>query len=264
MTEFRRRHRAPTLLLLFALASTAVLVVTLYLRTSSSVAITTRVTPIYDPPVLAGQVAWNYCGGGVYARHDDTIVLTSSGHCAPEGETAYDPDGQGGVAGVWGPIAESATCPYAGHTCAASDMNYLIMAADRIPWGHLNEIDMGAGGYRVVAPGERPLGCDEVKVDDRVEIAARGVYREGRVLQKGEYLKPAEQDSVYFACIVATSVEASTGDSGGAVLVRGVPAGVVARGFGGLAGFTPLGTGLAELGVTMCDTPNCGLTPPPG
>jgi hypothetical protein len=44
------------------------------------------------------------------------------------------------------------------------------------------------------------------------------------------------------------------------VLIRGLPAGVVARRFGDLLGFTPLGSGLAELGLTMCDSPNCGLT----
>src|SRR5664279_1297783 len=37
-----------------------------------------RTTPVYDPPVLAGQQLWNVCAGGFYARHGDTIVLTST------------------------------------------------------------------------------------------------------------------------------------------------------------------------------------------
>jgi hypothetical protein len=225
------------------------------------VTIAPRVTPVYDPPVLAGLMAWGYCGGGVYARREATIVLTSSGHCAPEGTTANDPDGVG-VAGVWGPISHAASCPHAGYRCTASDMNYLIVAADRIPWGHLNEIDMGTGGYRVVAPDTKPLDCEDVQVADPVEFGARGVFRKGTVLGKDEYLKPAILDPVYFPCIVLADVHVATGDSGGVVLVRGVPAGVASRRFGDLLGFTPLGSGLTELGVTMCDSPNCGLTPP--
>jgi hypothetical protein len=241
------------------LASSALLVEAIYWWTTGPVTISLRVTPVYDPPVLAGQMAWPGCAAGVYARIAETIVLTSSGHCAPEGDIALDPDGKGGLAGVWGPIAQEATCPYAGHTCAAADMNYLIVAADRIPWGHLDEIDMGGGGYRVVVPGTRPLGCGEIQLNDPVEIDGRGVYRRGRVLEKGEYLKPADQDPVYFPCIVAANIQVATGDSGGVVLVRGVPAGVVARRFGDLLGFTPLDTGLAELGLTMCDSPDCGV-----
>ena len=87
-----------------------------------------RTTPVYDPPVLAGQQLWGACAGGFYARHGDTIVLTSTGHCTTEGTVAYDPDGTT-VRGVFGPAARDATCPYPGHTCASSDINYLVVAA---------------------------------------------------------------------------------------------------------------------------------------
>jgi len=73
-------------------------------------------------------------------------VLTSSPHCGDEGSVVRDQ----GVAGPW---AQDATCPYAGHTCHASDMNYIVVAQDRIPWGHLNVIDLGVGGYRILEPG---------------------------------------------------------------------------------------------------------------
>src|SRR5690348_9642165 len=108
---------------------------------------THRTTPVYDPPVLAGQPVWGYCSGGIYARLGERIVLTSTGHCAPEGTVATDPDGVG-VRGVFGPPARDATCPYPGHVCASSDINYLVVAPNRIPWGHLNLVDMGSGGYR--------------------------------------------------------------------------------------------------------------------
>jgi hypothetical protein len=104
-----------------------------------------RTTPVYDPPVLAGQQLWGYCSGGFYARHGDTIVLTSTGHCTTEGTVAYDPDGVT-VRGVFGPAALDASCPYPGHSCAASDLNYLIVAKDRVPWGHLNVVDLGTAG----------------------------------------------------------------------------------------------------------------------
>jgi hypothetical protein len=224
-----------------------------------------RVSPVYDPPVLAGQMAsftWpEWCAGGVYGRHGDTIVLTSSGHCAPEGDTLYDPT-DGSVDGVWGPISYAASCAHPGYRCTASDMNYLIVDPNRIPWGHLNEIDMGVGGYRVIAPGTTPLDCHDVRVGDEVEFDGRDFYRAGQVIGQREYLPPKSLDPIYFPCITLADIKAATGDSGGIVLVNGQLAGIASRRFGDLLGFTPLGSGLAELGVTLCDTPNCGLTPP--
>jgi hypothetical protein len=226
---------------------------------AGALTVPSRSTPVYDPPVLAGQFLWGLCSGGVYARLDDMIVLTSSAHCAGEGTVATDPDGTG-ERGVFGPAARDAGCPYPDHTCAASDVNYMIVAAGRIPSGHLNEIDMGAGGYRTIAAGTSALGCDDIAVGDPVEIDGRGVYRSGHVLEKGDNLKPASQDPAYFPCMIAADIGVAAGDSGGVVLVRGIPAGVSSRSFGGSLGFTPLREGLVELGLSMCDTPGCGLS----
>ncbi len=218
-----------------------------------------RTTAVYDPPVLAGQQLWGVCAGGFYARRGDTIVLTSTGHCTREGTVAYDPDGTT-IRGVFGPPARDATCPYPGHTCAASDMNYLVVAEDRIPWGHLNVVDLGTAGYRVIPPGTRPLGCADIAIGDEVEVDGRNIYRRGTVVEKGANLHP--KDSAYFPCMIATRIDAAVGDSGGAVLVRGIPAGVSSRSFGGLLGFTPLAEGLAQLGLELCTEPDCGLAPP--
>jgi len=218
-----------------------------------------RSTLQYDPPVLAGQQLWGACAGGFYARRGDTIVLTSSGHCTSEGTVAYDADGTT-VRGVFGPAAQDASCPYAGHTCSASDMNYLVVARDRIPWGHLNVLDLGTAGYRIVAQGTRPLACGDIAIGDGVEINGRDVYRTGTVAEKGEYLHA--EDGTYFPCMIAAHLQVSAGDSGGAVLVRGIPAGVTSRSFGGLLGFTPLAEGLADLELDLCTTPDCGLTRP--
>jgi hypothetical protein len=224
-----------------------------------------RVTPIYDPPVLAGQEAsttWpGWCSGGVYGRHGDQIVLTSSGHCSADGQTDYDA-ADGSVIGVFGPISEAATCAHPGYRCTASDMNYLIVAPDHIPWGHLNEVDMGVGGYRVIEPGTVPLECKDVHVGDEVEFDGRKIYRAGQVLWQSRYLPPVNLDPIYFPCITVADIHAATGDSGGIVLVNGQLAGIASRRSGDLLGFTPLGSGLGELGVTLCDTPDCGLTPP--
>ena len=216
-----------------------------------------RTTPVYDPPVLAGQPLWGLCTGGFYARRGETIVLTSTGHCTTEGTVAYDADGTT-VRGVFGPAARDATCPYPGHVCAASDLNYLVVATDRIPWGHLNVVDLGTAGYRVIAPGTRPLACADVAIGDPVEIDGRGVYRSGTVAEKGENLN--DGDGAYFPCMIAARIPVAIGDSGGAVLVRGIPAGVTSRSFAGNLGFTPLAEGLAELGLELCTTPDCGLT----
>ncbi len=215
-----------------------------------------RTTPVHDPPVLAGQHLWGLCAGGFYARRGDTIVLTSSGHCTTEGTVAYEPD-LVTVRGVFGPAARDETCPYPDHTCAASDMNYLVVAADRIPWGHLNLVDMGTGGYRTVAPGTAPLACTDIAIGDPVEINGRNIHRTGTVAEIGEYLHA--DDGSYFPCMVAAHVQVGVGDSGGAVFVRGIPAGVTSRSFGGLLGFTPLAEGLAQLGLELCTTPDCGL-----
>jgi hypothetical protein len=218
-----------------------------------------RTTPVYDPPVLAGQQLWGACAGGFYARRGDTVVLTSSGHCATEGAIAYDPDGTT-VRGVFGPATRAPSCPHPDHTCKASDMNELVVADDQIPWGNLNVVDMGAGDYRIIEPGTRPLGCEDVAIGDHVEINGRDVFRVGEVVEKGEYLH--DEDGDYFPCMIAATIRVATGDSGGAVLVRGLPAGVSSRSFGGLLGFTPLAEGLAELELELCTTPDCGLDPP--
>lgn len=218
-----------------------------------------RTTPVYNPPVLAGQWIPGYCSAGVYARQGDTIVLTTSGHCAGQGVVAHDP-GTNILEGVFGPTARDASCPYSGHTCAASDMNYLIVVADRIPWGHLNVVDLGTAGYRLIGAGTAALSCADIAIGDPIEIDGRGVYRSGTVAEKGQNLN--SQDGSYFPCMVASYVQVGSGDSGGTVLVRGLPAGVTSRSYGGNLGFTPLAEGLAELGLVMCTTPDCGLTPP--
>ncbi len=144
--------------------------------------------------------------------------------------------------------------------CAASDLNYLVVARDRIPWGRLNLVDLGTAGYRIIAPGTRPLSCADIAIGDQVEIDGRNIYRSGTVAEKGEYLHP--EDGGYFPCMIAARIQVGVGDSGGAVLVRGIPAGVTSRSFNGLLGFTPLAEGLAELGLDLCTTPDCGLVPP--
>lgn len=222
-----------------------------------------RTTPVYDPPVLAGQQLWGACAGGFYARHGETIVLTSTGHCTREGAVAYDPDGTT-VRGVFGPAARDASCPYPGHQCAASDMNYLVVAKDRVPWGHLNVVDLGSAGYRVIPPDTQPLGCADIAIGDLVEIDGRNVYRSGTVIEKGVYLHPESEDGDYFPCMVVARVSVAVGDSGGGVLVRGIPAGVTSRSFDGSLGFTPLAEGLAQLGLELCTTPDCGVEPAGG
>jgi hypothetical protein len=216
-----------------------------------------------DRPVLAGRQLWGSCAAGFYARRGETVVLTSSAHCAREGMTALDPDGRG-VRGVFGPPAVLDPCPHDGHTCRPSDMNYLVVAEDRIPWGRLNHIDMGEGGMRIIEAGTAPLSCADISIGDTIEINGRDTYRSGTVAERGEYLHDPAADGDYFPCIVAAAdVQVGVGDSGGAVLVRGLPAGVTSRSFGGLLGFTPLAEGLEALGLELCTTPDCGLEAPP-
>jgi hypothetical protein len=218
--------------------------------------------PAGDPPVLAGRQLWGSCAAGFYARLDDAIVLTSSAHCAGEGTTALGPDGRT-VRGIFGPAAVLEPCPHDEHTCRPSDMNYLVVAADQVPWGRLNVVDMVDGGERIFEPDTAPLSCADIAIGDAVEINGRDIFRAGTVAEKGEYLHDVADDGDYFPCMVAVGdVAVGVGDSGGAVLVRGLPAGATSRSFDGILGFTPLAEGLDALGLELCTTPDCGLAPP--
>jgi hypothetical protein len=218
--------------------------------------------PVGSPPVVAGRQLWASCAAGFYARDGDTIVLTSSAHCAAEGATAYAPDGRT-VRGVFGPAAVLDPCPHERHTCRPADMNYLVVAPDQVPWGRLNVVDLGEGGLRVIAPDVGALACDDIEIGDTVEINGRDMFRTGTVAEIGEYLHDPAADGDYFPCMVASAdIQVGVGDSGGAVLVRGLPAGVTSRSFGGRLGFTPLAEGLEALGLALCTTPDCGLQRP--
>jgi hypothetical protein len=237
-----------------------VLVVIGAIWTVSTVTTPRRTSPVYDPPVLAGQqIPW-YCSGGVYARRAKVIVLTTSPHCGGEGTEVYDSSHT--LQGIAGPMAQDASCPYPDHTCHASDMNYLVVPADRIPWGHLNVVDLGTAGYRTIEAGTKALTCAEIAIGDQAEMDGRNIYRTGAVTEKGENLAPAKLDGSYFPCMLTAQIQVGGGDSGSVVLVHGIPAGVTSRTFGGLLGFTPLGEGLAQLGLELCTAPDCGLVPP--
>lgn len=191
---------------------------------------TIRTTPRFDPPVLAGQNVPGPCSsGGFYARNQQTIFLTMAGHCADAipGGPLRDWDGQ--LVGIFGQAAELPDCPY-GRFCAPADIITLAPAPHRIPWGHLNLVDMGAGGYRTIAPGTRPLTCAEIHNGDRVEVNARDHYRSGTVIAIGPY---DQSPDTIFPCMVVTDIAGGQGDSGSPFLLNGMPAGTTSRLFGG-------------------------------
>ncbi len=258
MVDTEARSRARRRRFLLACAIVAVIIVAVVLAGNVFLP---RWMPRGEPPVLAGRQLWGSCAAGFYARMEDTIVLTSSAHCATEGTTAWDPGGFT-VLGVFGPAALLDPCPHQRHTCRPSDINYLVVAVDRIPWGRLNLVVLGEGGMRVIEPGTVPLSCPDIGIGDAVEINGRDIYRAGTVAETGQYLHDPAVDGDYFPCIVAAAdIQVGVGDSGGAVLVRGLPAGATSRSFGGVLGFTPLAEGLDALGLELCTTPDCGLPP---
>ena len=82
-----------------------------------------RTTPVYEPPVLAGQPV--SCTAGFYARRGETIVLTISDHCY---DRAHPPlDAIGDPIGWFGADARRADCP-PGRTCAGADIVELELA----------------------------------------------------------------------------------------------------------------------------------------
>ena len=123
---------------------------------------------------------------------------------------------------------------------------------------------MGEGRQRVLEPGTAALGCGDIEVGDLVEINGRDDFRSGSVTEIGGYHHDPTRDGTYFPCMIAAAdIQVGVGDSGGAVLVDGLPAGVTSRSFGGRLGFTPLAEGLAALGLELCTEPDCGLDPRP-
>jgi hypothetical protein len=214
-----------------------------------------RTTPVFDPPVLAGQVV--SCTAGFYARRGDTLVLTMSDHCYDRANPPRDATGT--LIGTYGADARRANCPV-GRTCAGSDIVELVLASDHVPWGRLNLVDLGPGGYRTIAPDSRPLSCADLHAGSAVETDGRALYRSGTIVAVEPY---AFATDTIFPCMAITDMDAGVGDSGGAVLSDGRPAGIVAREFGGKLGFTPLAEGLADLGLILCTDPNCGLNAPP-
>ena len=103
-----------------------------------------------------------------------------------------------------------------------------MLAPGHIPWGHLNLVDLGAGGYRTIAPDARPLSCGDLHEGASVETEAR------RLPQRHDPHRGAlrrETDTI-FPCMAVTNMEAGVGDSGGAVLLDGQPAGIAARASG--------------------------------
>ena len=154
-----------------------------------------RTTPVYAPPVLAGQMV--SCTAGFYARDGGTVVLTISDHCYDRANPPRDADGR--EIGTYGLDARRSPCPE-GRTCAGSDFVELDLTPDHIPWGHLNEVDLGPGGYRVLEAGTTPLSCADFHAGMAVETDGRGIYRSGHIL---EVVEPYTHDGdTIFPCMV--------------------------------------------------------------
>src|SRR5690349_3022376 len=216
-----------------------------------------RTSPIYDPPVLAGQVVT--CTAGFYAHRGPTVVLTISDHCYDRANPPRDAAGR--LIGTYGADARrTAGCPV-GRTCAGSDIVELVLTPDHVPWGHLDQVDLGPGGYRTIAPDARPLSCADLRVGSAVEMDGRTLYRSGRIVAVQPYEFATD---VNFPCMALTDLDTAVGDSGAAMLADGQPAGIAAREFDGKLGFTPLAEGLTDLGLTLCTAPDCDLERPTG
>ena len=211
--------------------------------------------PEYTPRVFAGQVFRYPCSGGFYARLDQTIVLTTAGHCGGKpGDIVSDEDGK--VLGTWGSREPVAACATNKVTCSASDMDYIVLVPEQVPWGYLNMVQMNRVGYRTIAPGTRPLACDDIAIGDPMDVSGHLPFRTGTILEKR--VTPREGTTSY-QCLIAADVHVIVGDSGGPVFVRDLPAGTMSASFGGTLGFNALAPQLAWLGLDLCTTPDCDL-----
>jgi len=171
-----------------------------------------RTTPVYDPPVLAGQRVAYWCSGGVYARTaDGRVVITTTGHCGNEGDQLRTPDEGLLVGEVSAPSGYPCDATHEDKArCTTSDMAYVPLVPSMIPWGRLDLIDMGAGGYRTVAPGTEALSCAQIAIGDMVEINGRKLFRTGHVIDKAPY-DHADDPGTYFPCILGADIRVGGG-----------------------------------------------------
>ena len=213
-----------------------------------------RTTPIYEPPVLAGQPV--SCTAGFHARRGETIVLTISGHCFDRAHPPLDAAGQ--AIGTYGAEARSADCP-TGRTCAGSDIVELVLRRTTSRGATSTSSTSAQAATGRSRSDARPLSCADLHEGASVETNGRGVHRSGTIVSVAPY---AYETDTIFPCMAVTDLEAAIGDSGGAVLLDGQPAGIASRQFGGKLGFTALAEGLADLGLTLCTDPDCGIAPP--
>ena len=150
--------------------------------------------------------------------------------------------------------ARDATCPYAGPHLRGVRPELPRGRARPHPVGPPQRRRPGHGRLRVIPPGTRAARLRRHR-DRRPGRDRRPQHLSERpVVEKGDNLKPADEDGAYFPCMIAAQIHVDIGDSGGAVLVRGIPAGVTSRSFGGWLGFTPLAEGLAER-LELCSRP---------
>jgi hypothetical protein len=102
-TQVRRprlRARRVVFLLLVALLLLSCVLVTARMWREA-----VRTSPIYDPPVLAGQVV--NCTAGFYASRGSTLVLTISDHCYDRANPPRDAAGR--LIGTFGADARRTT-----------------------------------------------------------------------------------------------------------------------------------------------------------
>ena len=224
----------------------------------------------YDPnvrPTGAGRPAnlGGVCSGEVPTpAMGSTIVLTTTAlrRRGTGGPTPGNgPSGRGVSSGRAGP---GATCPYPRTPRAATDLNYAVVApGSPVLWGHLNGIGPGHGRLPDHPAGTRPLACR--RHSDRRprwrSTAATSIEAERS--RKGENHHPEGRS--YFPCMVAAAIQVGVGDSGGAVLVRGIPAGVTSRRLRRMARVHPVAEGMAELDSNSARRPTADSVPqPPG
>ena len=192
---------------------------------------TTRSTARFDPPVWPGSslprpllARWLPCPRRTADRPD---------HCRPlcrrdARHGLLDSDGR--LIGTFGPAAKLTDCP-AGRFCAPSDFLSLALAPDRIPSGHLNLVDMGAGGYRTIDPGTPSVDvCRHPQGRPRRGQWPRALPV-GKVLEIGPY---EHVDGHDLSVHGRHRHRGDHGDSGAAVLVNGLPAGTMSREISGL------------------------------
>ena len=112
------------------------------------------------------------------------------------------------------------------------------------------------------APTRRRSACDDIAIDDPIELNGRNVYRTGRSPRRASTSTPSSRTARTSRACSRHGSRSGRATPAAWCSSAGFPRASRRAASAGTSASRPLAEGLAELGLDLCTTPDCGLTPP--